>query len=142
MAGCYGLEPAGVGSLRQSEDELPLDFQHLADTFQDVIRRGDLVLDAFLGSGASLIAAERTSCHITHRRGPPTAVLDTRTGAGVASARTEWGTLGVDETGTARLSRTARPVLQQLAATRRGTRRSPSRGVVGPSRPGRRSPAA
>ena len=27
---------------------------------QDVTKRGDLVLDAFLGSGASLIAAERT----------------------------------------------------------------------------------
>lgn len=32
----------------------------VADAFQDVTRRGDLVLDAFLGSGASLIAAERT----------------------------------------------------------------------------------
>ena len=32
----------------------------VADAFQDVTRRSDLVLDAFLGSGASLIAAERT----------------------------------------------------------------------------------
>ncbi len=32
----------------------------VADAFQDVTKRGDLVLDAFLGSGASLIAAERT----------------------------------------------------------------------------------
>lgn len=32
----------------------------VADAFQDVTRRGDLVLDTFLGSGASLIAAERT----------------------------------------------------------------------------------
>jgi len=32
----------------------------VADAIQDVTRRGDLVLDAFLGSGASLIAAERT----------------------------------------------------------------------------------
>lgn len=31
----------------------------VADAFQDVTKRGDLVLDAFLGSGASLIAAER-----------------------------------------------------------------------------------
>ena len=32
----------------------------VADALQDVTRRGDLVLDTFLGSGASLIAAERT----------------------------------------------------------------------------------
>ena len=32
----------------------------MADAIQDVTRRGDLVLDTFLGSGASLIAAERT----------------------------------------------------------------------------------
>ena len=31
----------------------------VADAFQDVTRRGDLVLDMFLGSGTSLIAAER-----------------------------------------------------------------------------------
>jgi DNA modification methylase len=34
--------------------------QMVADALQDVTRRGDLVLDAFLGSGASLLAAERT----------------------------------------------------------------------------------
>ena len=32
----------------------------VADAIQDVTRRGDLVLDTFLGSGTSLIAAERT----------------------------------------------------------------------------------
>ena len=32
----------------------------VADAIQDVTRRGDLVLDLFLGSGTSLIAAERT----------------------------------------------------------------------------------
>lgn len=32
----------------------------VADAIQDVTRRGDLVLDIFLGSGTSLIAAERT----------------------------------------------------------------------------------
>lgn len=32
----------------------------VADALQDVTRRGDLVLDAFLGSGSTLIAAERT----------------------------------------------------------------------------------
>ena len=32
----------------------------VADAFQDVTKRGDLVLDIFLGSGTSLIAAERT----------------------------------------------------------------------------------
>jgi DNA modification methylase len=30
------------------------------DALQDVTRRGDLVLDAFLGSGTTLIAAERS----------------------------------------------------------------------------------
>ena len=34
--------------------------QMVADAMQDVTRRGDLVLDIFLGSGATLIAAERT----------------------------------------------------------------------------------
>ena len=32
----------------------------VADAIQDVTKRGDLVLDIFLGSGTSLIAAERT----------------------------------------------------------------------------------
>lgn len=32
----------------------------VADAIRDVTRRGDLVLDTFLGSGTSLIAAERT----------------------------------------------------------------------------------
>src|ERR1700674_2165960 len=32
----------------------------VADAIQDVTRRGDLVLDLFLGSGTTLIAAERT----------------------------------------------------------------------------------
>lgn len=32
----------------------------VADALQDVTRRGDLVLDVFLGSGTTLIAAERT----------------------------------------------------------------------------------
>ena len=32
----------------------------VADAIQDVTRRGDLVLDTFLGSGTTLIAAERT----------------------------------------------------------------------------------
>jgi len=32
----------------------------VADAIQDVTRRGDLVLDIFLGSGTTLIAAERT----------------------------------------------------------------------------------
>jgi len=32
----------------------------VADSFKDVTRQGDLVLDIFLGSGTSLIAAERT----------------------------------------------------------------------------------
>ena len=32
----------------------------VADALQDVTRRGDLVLDLFLGSGTTLIAAERT----------------------------------------------------------------------------------
>jgi len=32
----------------------------VADAFMDVTRRGDLVFDGFLGSGTSLIAAERT----------------------------------------------------------------------------------
>lgn len=32
----------------------------VADAIQDVTRRGDLVLDIFLGSGTSLVAAERT----------------------------------------------------------------------------------
>jgi hypothetical protein len=32
----------------------------VADAIQDVTRRGELVLDIFLGSGTSLIAAERT----------------------------------------------------------------------------------
>lgn len=32
----------------------------VADAIQDVTRRGDIVLDVFLGSGTSLIAAERT----------------------------------------------------------------------------------
>jgi DNA modification methylase len=31
----------------------------VADAYQDVTRRGDLVFDMFLGSGTSLIAAER-----------------------------------------------------------------------------------
>ncbi|WMS43452.1 DNA methyltransferase [Acuticoccus sp. MNP-M23] len=32
----------------------------VADAIQDVTKRGDLVLDLFLGSGTTLIAAERT----------------------------------------------------------------------------------
>ena len=32
----------------------------VADAIQDVTRRGELVLDTFLGSGTTLIAAERT----------------------------------------------------------------------------------
>jgi len=32
----------------------------VADGIQDVTRRGDLILDTFLGSGTTLIAAERT----------------------------------------------------------------------------------
>jgi len=32
----------------------------VADAIQDVTQRGDLVLDTFLGSGTTLIAAERT----------------------------------------------------------------------------------
>jgi DNA modification methylase len=31
----------------------------VADALQDVTRRGDLVLDVFLGSGTTLVAAER-----------------------------------------------------------------------------------
>lgn len=34
--------------------------QMVADALQDVTRRGDIVLDVFLGSGATLIAAQRT----------------------------------------------------------------------------------
>jgi DNA modification methylase len=34
--------------------------QMVADALKDVTRRGDVVLDIFLGSGATLIAAERT----------------------------------------------------------------------------------
>ena len=33
----------------------------VADALQDVTRRGELVFDMFLGSGTTLIAAERTS---------------------------------------------------------------------------------
>ena len=33
----------------------------VADAIQDVTRRGDLVLDLFLGSGTTLLAAERTA---------------------------------------------------------------------------------
>ena len=32
----------------------------VTDAYQDVTKRGDLVFDMFLGSGTSLIAAERT----------------------------------------------------------------------------------
>jgi DNA modification methylase len=32
----------------------------VADSLQDVTKRGDLVLDIFLGSGTTLIAAERS----------------------------------------------------------------------------------
>jgi DNA modification methylase len=35
----------------------------VADALQDVTRRGNLILDAFLGSGTTLIAAERTGRH-------------------------------------------------------------------------------
>lgn len=35
----------------------------VADAYQDVTKRGDLVFDMFLGSGTSLIAAERTGRH-------------------------------------------------------------------------------
>jgi DNA modification methylase len=35
----------------------------VADAIQDVTRRGDLVLDLFLGSGTTLLAAERTGRH-------------------------------------------------------------------------------
>jgi DNA modification methylase len=35
----------------------------VADAIQDVTRRGDLVLDLFLGSGTTLMAAERTGRH-------------------------------------------------------------------------------
>lgn len=35
----------------------------VADAIEDVTRRGDLVLDLFLGSGTTLIAAERTGRH-------------------------------------------------------------------------------
>ena len=36
----------------------------VADAYQDVTKRGDLVFDMFLGSGTSLIAAERTGRHL------------------------------------------------------------------------------
>lgn len=42
------------------EGSIPSDVPDLTDAFQDVTERGDLVPDAVLGSGASLIAAERT----------------------------------------------------------------------------------
>ena len=44
----------------KTDDALQAIVAMVADAFQDVTKRGDLVLDAFLGSGASLIAAERT----------------------------------------------------------------------------------
>ena len=57
---------ASVNSLRGSRrDDLALHLTvkptaMVADAIQDVTRRGDLVLDTFLGSGTTLIAAERT----------------------------------------------------------------------------------
>ncbi len=49
------MEPA---DLRQCHDLATAD--RLADTIKDVSRRGDIVLDAFGGSGTTLIAAEKT----------------------------------------------------------------------------------
>jgi len=57
---------ASVNSLRGSRHEdlaLPPTVKPtamVADAIKDVTRRGDLVLDTFLGSGTTLIAAERT----------------------------------------------------------------------------------
>jgi DNA modification methylase len=58
---------ASVNSLRGSRrEELALHptvkpVKLVADAIQDVTRRGELILDTFLGSGTTLIAAERCS---------------------------------------------------------------------------------
>ena len=59
--------PGGAGFGRQNEEGVLLSLHPtvkpvalVADAILDCSRRGDLVLDAFLGSGTTLIAAERT----------------------------------------------------------------------------------
>jgi DNA methylase len=60
---------ASVNSMagnRRQDLELPPTVKRtalVANALQDVAKRGDLVLDIFLGSGTSLIAAERTGRH-------------------------------------------------------------------------------
>jgi hypothetical protein len=56
----------GIGSFRHSDEgdllalhSTPKPVRMIADAMLDVTRRGDLVLDAFLGSGTTIIAAER-----------------------------------------------------------------------------------
>jgi len=66
-------EYSSIASTRRSTDEGDLLALHptvkpvrlVADAILDVSRRGDIVLDAFLGSGSTLIAAQRTArvCH-------------------------------------------------------------------------------
>jgi len=66
-------EYSSIASTRKSTDEGDLLALHptvkpvrlVADAILDVSKRGDIVLDAFLGSGSTLIAAQRTArvCH-------------------------------------------------------------------------------
>jgi DNA modification methylase len=71
--GRYGWEYPGVNTFSKQSDEGNLLALHptvkpialVADALLDCSARGDAVLDAFLGSGSTLIAAERTGrvCH-------------------------------------------------------------------------------
>ncbi len=66
-------EYSSIASTRKATDEGDLLAMHptvkpvrlVADAILDVSKRGDIVLDAFLGSGSTLIAAQRTGrvCH-------------------------------------------------------------------------------
>lgn len=56
----------GIGTFRHSDEgdlralhSTPKPVRMIADAILDVTKRGDLVIDAFLGSGTSIIAAER-----------------------------------------------------------------------------------
>ena len=65
----FNVIAQSVGGRSVSRDYKPTGL--VGDAIQDVTRRGDLVLDRFLGSGTTLIAAERTGRHLkAHPKSP------------------------------------------------------------------------
>ena len=82
IAGVNTFRPGGIDDLSIHPDRKPVAL--VADAMRDCSRRGDIVLDPFMGSGTTIMAAERvgrrgyrsrTRSALCRCRGPPLAAV-------------------------------------------------------------------